>query len=188
MKWLWGTMLSVGIVFNLLQGTPANAIDSMLSGAQDAVVLCINLAGAYMLWMGLLGIAKKAGLIDSLAKRLERVLRRLFPGERDALAPITLNVAANLLGMGNAATPFGLHAMKELNRFNKMPRRATNNMVMFLSINAAAIQLVPTTVLSLRTAAGSADASAIIVPTFIASLITFTSAILLCKLLEKRFS
>ena len=185
MKWVWSGMILSGVIFALLKGEPSLVMDAMLKGAQDSVMLCLSLAGAYLLFMGLLGIAKEAGLMDALSKRLRPLITKLMPNAGNAAAPIALNFAANFLGLGNAATPFGLAAMQELQKGNRHPERATKEMCMFLCINASAIQLLPTTVLSLMAGAGSRDPSLIVLPTLIATLASTVTAILLCLFFQR---
>ena len=138
--------------------------------------------------MGIMGVARECGLIDSLAKLVRPLMKRLFPNAGAAVAPITLNLAANFFGLGNAATPFGLEAMKELQKSNREPSRATDDMCMFIALNASAIELLPTSVLALRAAAGSADAYSVIWPTFASSVVGFVAAVLLCMAFRRRRS
>ena len=107
-------MLLLGLIACMMSGNAEGAMEAMLAGAGEAVTLSLSLAGAYMLWMGLMNVAKEAGLIDALARAVRKPLALLFPNAPGAVAPITLNLAANFFGMGSAATPFGLAAMKEL--------------------------------------------------------------------------
>jgi spore maturation protein A len=186
MSYIWGTMLLAGIIVSLVRGDPAAVMNSMLKGAGDAVTVCITLTAAYMLWLGLMGIARRAGVIDSLAKRIRPAAEKLFPGAGNAVAPITLNMSANFFGMGNAATPFGLSAMKEMERRNPHPGTATDAMCMFLAVNCSAIQLIPTSVISLRAAQGSADPYCIVLPTLLASTVSTIVAIAACKLMARK--
>ncbi len=185
MKWIWGVMLILGIGFGMFSNDPEGVLDAMLDGASEAVTLSISLCGAYMLWMGIMNIAKDAGLIDSLSALVKRPLKRLFPNSNNAIAPITLNLAANFFGMGSAATPFGLMAMKELKKESRNGNIASDNMCMFLSLNSSAIELLPTSVLALRAAAGSENVYAVVIPTFIASVFAFVSAIIASRILAK---
>lgn len=190
MSRIWGALLIIGITVSLLTGRGEQALASLTSSAGNTVTLCLTLAGAYILWLGIMGIAEKSGLTESLAKKLRGVLRALFPEIPDgdpAQAMISMNLSANILGMGNAATPFGLEAMKEMQRLNPDKRRATNAMCMLLIVNASSIQLVPTTIISLRAAAGAASPADITPVTLLATLVTSIIAIVFGKLLE-RFS
>lgn len=178
-------MLLLGLVASIASGNAEGAMEALLTGAGEAVTLSLSLAGAYMLWMGLMNVAKEAGLIDGLARAVKKPLALLFPRSPEAVAPVTLNLAANFFGMGSAATPFGLSAMKELKRaadHDGVPEgTASDDMCMFLSLNSSAVELLPTTVLALRAAAGSKDVYCVVLPTFVASLLAFASAIVLCK-------
>lgn len=181
-------MLVLGFAYCIYYGNPADALTFMLEGANASVELMLSLAGSYLLWMGIMNVAMKAGLIDGLAKLSEKPLRKLMPGIGDAAAPVTLNLAANFFGLGNAATPFGLEAMKQLSRCGGEQSAlgiATNNICMFLALNASAIELLPTTVIAIRAASGSENPNSIVLPTFISSIVSAIAAILLCKLFER---
>jgi len=182
MTFIFGGMIIVGIVFYIAQGNSAEALTALLSGAEQAMELTLALAGTYMLWMGLMNIASEAGLIKKLANAMKKPLGKLMPDAGEAMGPITLNLAANFFGLGNAATPFGVAAMKKL---KSSEGTASDDMCMFLALNSSAIELLPTTVIALRTACGSANPYDIVLPTFIASVISATAAVLSCKLLEK---
>ena len=158
--------------------------EKLLAGADSAVELSISLAGAYLLWMGLINVASEAGLIEKLAARMHKPLRLLMPDAGDASASVTLNLAANFFGLGNAATPFGLDAMKRLNAVNPDKQSASNAICMFLALNASAIELMPTGVIAVRIACGSANAYDIVLPTFISSVFSAAAAILACKFFE----
>lgn len=186
MNWIWCILFCVGTIFvTLFQGGDA-ALTAMMDGAQGAVTLCISLAGSYILWMGLLGVARQAGLIDALSRKLKRPCEWLFPGAGEATGPIALNIAANMLGMGNAATPFGLDAMRVMQKNNKVKTRATTAMCVFLAVNASALQLIPTTMIGLRAAEGSSQPGAIVVPTLLSSAIATLVAIILCRILGRK--
>jgi len=140
------------------------------------------------LWLGLLKIAEKAGLVEKLARLARPVFRPLFrdvPDGHPAISAMLLNIAANALGLGNAATPLGLKAMEELEKLNPTPGTATNAQVLFLAINTASIQLVPTTVIALRVAAHSANPFGIQLPTLASTACALTVAIVAAKLLER---
>ena len=157
-------------------------------GAAQGVTLAIGLIGVMALWLGLLKIAEKAGLVDKLARAVRPIFRPLFPGVPDghpAISAMLLNIAANMLGLGNAATPFGIKAMEELDKLNPAPGTATNAQVLFLAINTASLQLVPTTVIALRAAAKSTDPAGILLPTLMATVCALTVGILAARLLER---
>ncbi len=159
-----------------------------LEGAGNAVTLAIGLIGVMSLWLGLLKIAEKSGLVDKLARAVRPVFRPLFrevPDGHPAISAMLLNIAANMLGLGNAATPFGIKAMEELEKLNPRPGTATNAQALFVAINTASLQLVPTTVIALRAAAHSTDPAGILLPTLAATACALTVGIVSAKLLER---
>ena len=157
-------------------------------GASQGVTLAIGLIGVMALWLGLMRVAEKAGLVEKLARAARPVFRPLFPAIPDghpAISAMLLNIAANMMGLGNAATPFGIKAMEELEKLNPTPGAATNAQVLFLAINTASLQLVPTTVIALRASARSNDPAEVLLPTLLATVCALTVAILAAKLLER---
>lgn len=157
-------------------------------GAAQGVTLAIGLVGVMALWLGMMRIAERAGLIEKLARAVRPLFRPLFPSVPDghpAISAMLLNIAANMLGLGNAATPFGIKAMEELEKLNPNPGSATDAQVLFLAINTASLQLVPTTVIALRAAAHSNDPAVVILPTLCATFCAFVVAITVAKLLER---
>ncbi|MBO6061050.1 MAG: spore maturation protein [Clostridia bacterium] len=181
MMWVFGGMIAVGLGFYIAGGMGAEALAALLNGAEQAVELTVSLAGTYLLWTGLMNIASEAGLIKKLANAMKKPLGLLMPDAGDAMGPITLNLAANFFGLGNAATPFGVAAVKRLSRGDGV---ATDDMCMFLALNSSAIELMPTTVIAVRTACGSKTPYDIILPTFAASVVSAAAAIICCKALE----
>lgn len=168
-------MIAIGTVVGIATGNAAAVSDAAINGAKDAGLLCISLIGAYALWLGVLNIAKDAGLIAAVARRMRRVIGWLFrgiPKDSEASGYITMNIVANMLGMGNAATPFGLKAMKALQALNKQKERATDAMCMLLIINASSVQLLPLTVIALRSAAGSTAPAEIVLTALLATSVT----------------
>src|SRR5205814_8416781 len=157
-------------------------------GASQGVTLAIGLIGVMALWLGLMRIAEKAGLVEKLARLARPLFRPLFPGIPDghpAISAMLLNIAANMLGLGNAATPFGIKAMEELEKLNPHPGTATNAQALFVAINTASLQIVPTTVIALRAAAHSTDPAGILLPTLASTVCALTVAIEVAKLLER---
>ncbi len=146
--------------------------DSIVSSAGGAVDLAIGLVGLMAFFLGLMRVAEDAGLLRSVAHALGPLMRRLFPNvpaDSPAMSAMILNIAANMLGLGNAATPFGIKAMEELNKLNSKTGTATNAMVLFLAMNTSALSILPSGVVSLRASVGSADAVGIFLPTWFAS-------------------
>lgn len=170
---IWLTLLGCGFAAAVWQGDVGLLTDGVLRGAAQAVELAFSLAGVMMLWMGLLALLEQSGLLCSLAGLLAPLLRRLFPElppSSPALQCIALNFCANLLGLGNAATPFGLKAMSELQKLNPRPDIASNSMITLLLLNTSAVTLLPTTIIALRSAAGSANPAEIVPCCVLASL------------------
>lgn len=160
-----------------------------LQGCGDAVQLVISLAGMLCLWCGVMNIAAKAGLTEALARLFRPLTRRLFPAldpAGDAMQAICMNLSANLLGLGNAATPFGLAAMHALQKQNPAPDTATDEMLLFVVLNTASLQLLPTTCAALRQQAGSAAPMEILPAVWLTSLGTISVGLLLAWLPLRR--
>ena len=172
--WLVMMMLSAGA---LLIANPSATVNSMLDASASAVELCISLCGIYAVWLGLLEILDASGLSEKLAKILKPLIKKLFPNANiEAQKYISINISANMLGLGNAATPYGIKAMQAL---DTGAEKANNSMLMLMIINACSIQLLPTTTIGLRAAAGSNAPADIILPTLIATFSACTVGICL---------
>jgi spore maturation protein SpmA len=166
------------------------ANDGLLKTADTAVTIALGLIGVMALWLGIMKIAEAAGLITLLAKMAKPLMVRLFPEvppEHPAMGAMLSNMAANLLGLSNAATPLGLKAMEELNKLNPNTGTATNAMCMFLTINTSAITLIPATVIAIRVSLGSHDPSDIIIPTFLATLIALICGVFFNRFIQRFF-
>jgi len=187
-NYIWAFLIVVGTVVGVATGRSQAVGDAAIEGAKEAGLLCVSLIGAYALWLGVLNVAKEAGLIESLARRMRGIIRRLFPDvppDSEACGYITLNIVANMLGMGNAATPFGLKAMKELQALNKTKDQASDAMCMLLIINASSVQLLPLTVIALRSAAGSAAPAEIAITALLSTSVTTIVAIISGKIWQR---
>jgi spore maturation protein SpmA len=161
---------------------------AMIEAASGAVTLAIGLVGVMTLFMGLMKVAEAGGMLRIIARLIRPLMVRLFPdvpGDHPAMGAMILNLSANALGLGNAATPFGIRAMQELDKLNSRPGTATNAMVLFLAINTSSVTLLPTGVIALRAAAGSADPAAILPTTLFATIGSTTVAILAAKLYSR---
>ena len=172
-------------------GTPApmEALSkAMVDSAAGAVDLALGLVGVMTLFLGLMKVAEAGGLLKIIARLIRPLMVRLFPdvpAGHPAMGAMILNLSANVMGLGNAATPFGIRAMQELNRLNPSPGTATDSMALFLAINTSSVTLLPTGVIALRAAAGSADPAAILPSTLFATLCSTLTAVLACKLLGR---
>ncbi len=162
---------------------------ALLDAPKDAVGLVIGLVGGMVLFLGLLNVAREGGLLGWLARRLHPLMRRLFPdvpADHPAMSAMILNMAANILGLGNAATPFGLKAMVELRKLNPRPGVASDSMALFLAINTSSVTLMPPLgTMLIREAAGSADPLAFWIPTVIATTASTIAAVTACLLLRR---
>ncbi len=165
LNWLWFGLLALGIAFGGLQGDFAGVSAAALEAAADSVVWIMEMTGLLCLWLGMLKIAEASGLMQKIARLFSPAVAFLFPDvprQHPAFTSMLMNMAANFLGLGNAATPFGLKAMEQLQSLNPHPDRASRPMITFLAVNTSGITLIPTLVISLRTAAGSAAPTEII--------------------------
>ena len=189
LNWVWFGLLATGMFFAAAGGNMEQTTAAAFSAASDAVLLILEICGLLCLWMGMLRIAERSGLVDVLARLISPLARRLFPSvppQHPAFSAIVMNIAANLLGLGNSATPFGLKAMEYLQTLNPQPDTASAPMITLLAMNTSCITLLPTMVISLRLSAGSAEPTAIIGATMLASSIGFVFALLLDRAIRRR--
>ena len=187
---IWTFLVAAAVVAAAANGRMSELTAAALSSAKDAVTLAIGLAGAMALWLGLVRVAEEAGLVRAVARAARPVMRRLFPEvppEHPAMGAMIMNVSANVLGLGNAATPFGVKAMQELETLNPRPGTATDAQALFCAINTASLQLIPASVIALRVAAGSRAPGEIIGATILASLCGAVAAVATAKLLARAF-
>ena len=171
---IWAAMLLIAFATGILTGRIAQVSDALMTGAKDAATLCFSLLGIMCLWTGLSKIAEKSGLTNLLATFLYPITKILFPRLKKnsaALNAIVMNIVANLLGMGNAATPLGIKAMKELDKLNPHKATATDEMCMFAVINTASVQLIPATLIALRETYNSENPGEIILCVWVTSII-----------------
>ena len=186
MAWIWTGMVALSILCGLAGGRAEAVTAAALEGAQGAVELCISMAGMLCLWMGVMEIMRRSGLTEKLSRLLRPALRLLFPqeaGDRAVMDSISANISANLLGLGNAATPLGIEAVRRMGR--KSPGTASDAMCMLVVCNTASIQLFPTTVAAVRAAAGSRAPFDILPAVWLASALSVAVGIAACKLLAR---
>ncbi|MBC2855018.1 nucleoside recognition protein [Cetobacterium sp. 2A] len=185
---VWMGLILIGIVVSFLNGNVQGVTDAAINSSKSAVEISIGLVGVMSLWLGIMAVAKEAGLVDAMGRGLRPLLKKLFPEipeNHPAMGSIVANIAANFFGLGNAATPLGIKAMQELQDLNPNKDEASNSMVTFLAINTSSVTLISSSVIAYRTAANSANPAEIIAPTIIATIVSTTVAIVACKLLEK---
>ncbi|ABW20196.1 nucleoside recognition domain-containing protein [Alkaliphilus oremlandii] len=187
MNVIWIVMILIGIAVAVLTGKPEVINDVIIHDTGEAIVFAIGLTGIMSFWLGLMNIAKKSGLINSFAKLMKPITRVLFPQvpqNHPAIGAMMMNMVANMFGAGNSATALGLKAMEELQKLNPDKKTATNAMVMFLVINMSSIQLIPLTILKLRSDAGSNNPSEIIITSILATIVSTVVGIIACKIME----
>lgn len=184
MNKIWLCMIILSICF-LLWTDPGSVLSQMLDSSKDALTLSIELCAVYAVWLGILELVEKSGLSEKLARVLHPIIKKVF-NINDPLTErlIAMNISANMLGLGNASTPLAIKAIKQMDTGSPV---ASTAMIMLIVINATSIQLLPTTVIGLRQAAGSTSAADIILPTLITTIFTTILAIFLVKLCAKLF-
>lgn len=184
MNYIWCGMVLFSFIAAAVNGCMEETAAAAFDGAAMSVSTALSLAGTLCFWTGILRIAEKSGVSEKFRRLLSPVIKRLFPnsGEK-AREYITMNIAANMLGMGNAATPMGIKAMNELDRENKNPLYASAAMCLFVVLNTTSFQLLPSTVIALRTACGSEKPFAVILPIWITSAVSVTAAVTAAKLI-----
>lgn len=190
MNVLFAGLIGLSLIFALLNGRIPQISQAALNEGLTAVELVIKLCGNLCLWSGVMRIAQKSGLTDSLSRLMAPVIRPLFkpiPPTSKAGKLICMNMVANLIGLGNATTPLGIAAMREMEKMSRNKANATNNMVMFVVLNTASLQIIPTTTAMLRLAAGSAAPMEIVPAVWVASLCSVISGIVMVRLLNPFF-
>lgn len=186
---IWPIFIIISYLYAIFVGNVSNINNSIFESCKSAVDLSITFLGTMCLWTGIMNIAKKTTLISKLANALKPIMKILFPDisvEEEAYGEISMNMVANILGLGNAATPLGLKAMKTMQKKNPKKDTLTNSMAMFIIINTASIQIIPTTVIAIRTSLGSNNPTAIILPVWIATMGAAVVGVTTAKLLMKK--
>ena len=186
MAWIWTGMIAASVLYGLINGTIGAVGNAAMAGAAAAVDLCLSMAGIMCLWSGVMSIMKASGLMDGLSRLFRPVLGRLLPRacqDPDTLAALSGNVSANLLGLGNAATPLGIRAARRMAQ--GCGGRASNELCTLVVLNTASIQLLPTTVAGVRGALGAESAFDILPAVWLASVLSVTAGLLAAKALGK---
>lgn len=190
MNYIFVFLILISFICAVINGTMADVLDSILKSSQKAVEISLSLIGIMAFWLGMVNIAKASGLMELFSKIIKKPLLKIFPDLKNndnALGNIALNISANALGLMNAATPFGIKAMEDMQEQNKNKEYATNSMCTFLAINTAGFQIVPAVVIAILSANGMQNPTQIIIPTLIVTSIAFISALIFSKLLEGAF-
>lgn len=187
-NYIWFGLMAIGIITAIATGNVQAVTEAALTYANTAVELSIGMVGVMALWLGMMKIAETSGLVTKLSLALKPLMIRLFPdvpADHPAMGAILMNISANVFGLGDAATPFGLKAMKELQTLNTTEDTATDSMCTFLVINTASVLIVPSTIIAYRTAAGSANPAEIIGPSLIATVGSAITAVIIVKLFAR---
>lgn len=189
-NYIWFFIIVIGIVFGVATGRGSEVSVAVIDSTVSTVELLVSLVGILSLWCGIMRIAQKSGLTDKLSKLLQPVLRFIFKDtckNEAVMGPMVMNITSNMMGLSNAATPFGIKAMEEMEKINLNKGTATNDMARFLVLNAACIQIIPTSVLSIRAACGSQNPGIIIIPAIITTGTAGIMGMIYCNILEKHF-
>lgn len=191
LNFLWPIFIIISFVYAFITGNVDKINNSIFESTKSAVDLSITLLGTTCLWNGIMEIATKTSLMDKLTKMLQPIIKFLFPEikkEEKVNKEIAMNIIANLLGLGNAATPIGLKVMKSLQKENTKKDTISNSMAMFIVINTASLQIIPTTVIAIRNSMGSQNPTKIIIPVWIATICAAVTAVTATKIFVKRSS
>ena len=186
---IWGIFILIGIGFTFCFGDISSLNDTILTSASNGVKMVLDLIPVLVLWSGLMKIAENSGILVSISKIFKPLLSKLFPSlpkESKALGYISSNIVANALGLGSAATPFGLKAMEEMQKENTNKRVASDAMITFLVLNTSGVTIVPTTVIALRMMHNSANPEEIILTAILATLCSSTAGLLLDYIRRRR--
>jgi len=183
MNRIWFLLIFMGIIVSVINGQIEELANSIFQATTNTMEIAIKLAGPMALWTGLLKIAREAELTKLLAKIIKPVFKLVFPDidDEEALGAILLNLSANIMGLGNSATPLGIKAMKELQRLNKDNKKASKAMCTLLALNTSSLTIIPATVISLRVASGSVNPALITITTIFATSISTLIAIFMDK-------
>ncbi|MGI6097412.1 MAG: nucleoside recognition domain-containing protein [Dethiobacteria bacterium] len=189
-NFLWLGMICIAIVVAGFSGNIEIVAESIFNHAEEAVNIAFSLISIMAFWLGIMKLIEKSGLIEVIKTIFQPIAFLLFPKiprKHPAMNAILMNMSANFLGMGNAATPFGLKAMEEMQKLNSTPDTATDEMCTFLVLNTSSLTIIPTTVIALRISAGSLNAAEIVLPTIVATFCSTAVALIMDRLLRRRY-
>lgn len=186
---IWPLFIIISFIFSIYSGNISNVSNAVFESANQTVTLCLTLLGTLCLWNGIMKIAVNTSIIEKLTKFLKPLISFIFPeikNNKKISKEISMNIIANILGLGNASTPLGLKAMESMQKENNDKSRLSDSMAMFILINTASLQIIPTTVISIRSSLGSQEPAKIIIAVWIATIAAFTTAIISGKILVKK--
>lgn len=185
---LWPIFIIISIAYGIIVGKTSDINNAIFESTESAVELCLTLLGTMCLWSGIMEIAAKTKLISKINKALSGLMKFLFPEmkkEDKEYKEITMNITANILGLGNAATPLGLKAMKTMQEKNEDKKKLTDSMAMFIILNTASLQIIPTTVIAIRSSLNSLDPTKIMLPVWISTILAAVAGIVASKVFIK---
>lgn len=184
---IWASLIIIGFFVGTINGKIDLVTTAAIDSAKEAVELSFGLIGVMGLWLGIMKIGEDSGLIKAIARILQPGMKILFPdvpADHPAMGAMIMNISANILGLGNAATPFGLKAMEELQTLNRKKDTATNAMVTFLAINTSSVTLIPSSTIAILSSAGSSNPTEVIGPTIMATTVSTVVAIVVARTLQ----
>jgi len=182
-------MIIIAIVLSIVQGNLQELIASLMDSTQSAIETVLDMIGMLCMWSGFMKIAEESGIVKSISKKITPIVKFIFPElpkDNEATGHIAMNMTANILGLGNVATPMGIKAMEKLELYNDNKSRLSNSMMMFIILNTASIQLIPTSVIALRASYNSNNPADIVLPVILASLGSVIVGIILVKMSCRR--
>jgi spore maturation protein A len=188
LNYIWFGLMAIALVVCMFTGNAAAVTKASVDSAKTAVEISLGLVGIMTLWLGIMRVAEQAGLVSLLGRALRPFSRLLFPEippEHPAIGAMIMNIAANMLGLSNAATPLGIKAMEELQELNTDKETASDAMVTFMVLNTAGIQFIPATIIGVLAAAGAKSPTSIIPTTLVATLCGGTAAVITAKILQR---
>lgn len=189
LNYLWAAMIIIGVVYGAITGNMEAVGNACLDSSKEAVTLCITMLGVMSFWCGMMEVAKESGIIAAMTKKIRPFVKWMFPDipeGHEANEHISTNIIANILGLGWAATPAGLRAMKSLSELNDHSKTASKEMCTFLIVNISSLQLIPINIIAYRSQYGSVNPTAILVPSIIATLISTLVGIVFARVMMRR--
>lgn len=189
MNKIWAGMIIISILLSIFSGDLQGLISELMSSTQGAIETVLDMLGMMCMWSGFMKIAEESGIVKSISKKVTPLVKILFPElpkDNEATGHIAMNMTANILGLGNIATPLGLKAMEKLEKYNENKDRLSNSMMMFIILNTASIQIIPTSIIALRATYNSNNPADVVLPIIIASLGSVVAGIILVKLSCRR--
>ena len=186
---IWPIFIIISFIYAFCSGNIENVNSGIFESTKNAVELCLTFLGTMCLWNGIMQIAYKSNLINKIVKLLNPIIKKLFPeikNDEKIKKEISMNMIANILGLGNAATPLGIKAMKSMQEKNINKNKLSNSMMMFIVINTASLQIIPTTIIAIRSSLKSINPTSIVVPVWVATICSVITGIIITKILIKR--